>query len=88
MVAILSEWWLFLNQVHAGRKAARAWYLKIDPVWIVCMLLCVSAPRLLITSSVMWHDMDLIRLDKEVLQLLYGNFSHGCGLGIGTRRRH
>ena len=24
----------------------------------VCVCLCVSAPRLLITSSVMWHDVD------------------------------
>ena len=29
---------LFLNQ-------ARAWFLKIDPVRIVCMRACVSAPE-------------------------------------------
>ena len=28
----------FLNQ-------ARAWFLKIDPVWIVGMRVCVSAPE-------------------------------------------
>ena len=42
----------------------------------VCVCLCVCPPpRLLITSGVMWHDMDLIQLVKEVLQLLYGNCS-------------
>ena len=43
----------------------------------VCVCVCVSpCPRILITSGIMWHDMDLIRLVKEVLQLLYGNWSH------------
>ena len=32
-------------------------------------------PRLLITSGVMWRDIDLIRLVKQVLQLLYGDYS-------------
>ena len=68
---------IFLNQAHAGRRPARAWFLKIDPVWIVCMSVCVCVfvcprPRLLITSGMMWHDIDLIRLVKQVLQLLYG----------------
>ena len=55
-----------------------AWFLKIDPVWIVGMhvRLCVCLSlRLLVTSGVMWHDMNLIRLVKQVLQLLYGNYS-------------
>ena len=64
-----------------------------DPVWIVGMHVCVCVclcPRLLITSGVMWHDMDLIRLDKKVLQLVYGNCRHYrpwhyYGLGINTR---
>ena len=52
------------------------WFLKIDPVWIVSMCVCVFAcvcvcvcpsPRLLITSGVMWSDMDPIRLVKQVL---------------------
>ena len=48
-------------------KQARAWFLKIHPVRIVCMRVCVCVcvcvcprPRLLITSGVMWHDIDLI----------------------------
>ena len=56
---------LFLNQ-------ARAWFLKIDPVRIVCMCVCLRVcvcppPRLLITSGVMWCDIDSRRLVKQVL---------------------
>ena len=58
----------FLNQVRTG-------LLKIEPVWIVymracacvCVCVCVCVcmyvclpPRLLITSGLMWCDMDLI----------------------------
>ena len=31
----------FLNQVRAGLRSARAWFLKIDSVWIVSMCVCV-----------------------------------------------
>ena len=68
----------FLNQARAGRRPARAWFLKIDSVRIVGMRVCVCVcprPRLLITSGVMCRDIDLIRLVKQVLQLLYGNCS-------------
>ena len=44
----------------------------------VCVFACVCVcppPRLLITSGVMWHDIDSIRLVKQVLQLLYSNYS-------------
>ena len=51
-----------------------AWFLKIDPVQIVRMHVCVCLhPRLLITSGVMRHDMNPIQLHKQVLQLLYSN---------------
>ena len=40
----------------------------------VCV--CVSAPRLLVTSGAMWHDMDPIQLVKQVIKLLHGNCSH------------
>ena len=34
----------YLNQVRAGRRPVRTWFLKIDPVWTsVCV--CVSAPE-------------------------------------------
>ena len=44
----------------------------------VCVRACVCVclrPRLLIISGVMWRDIDLIRLVKQVPQLLYGNCS-------------
>ena len=41
----------------------------------LCVFVCPS-PRQLITSGVMWRDMDLIWLVKQVLQLLYGNCTH------------
>ena len=36
-----------------------AWFLKIDPMQIVGMRVCLH-PRLLITSGVMWRDIDLM----------------------------
>ena len=49
--------------LHGFLNQARAWFLKIDPVQIVGMHVRVfvcPCPRLLITSGVMWHDMNLI----------------------------
>ena len=75
---------------------ARAWFLKIDSVQIVGMHVCVCVrarvcvcvcvcvclrPRLLITSSVMWRDM-------EPIQLVYIIIVNGHGYGISTCRRH
>ena len=40
-----------LNQARAGHRLALAWFIKIDPVWIigmhvcVCIYVCVSAPK-------------------------------------------
>ena len=75
----------FLNQARAGHRPARAWFLKIDPVRIVgmrvrvCVCVCVCPrPRLLITSGMIWRDVNLIRLVKQVLQLSYGNYSCYC----------
>ena len=80
-----------------GHGLPHAWFLKIVSVQTsvcVCLFVCPSL-RLLITSSVMWDDMDLIRLVKQVLQLLDYNIMatvviivNGRSLGIGTRRRH
>ena len=40
------------------------WFLEIDLVREVCVYVyvcvCVSAPRPIITSGVMWHDMNPI----------------------------
>ena len=53
----------FLNQARSSHRPARAWFLKIDPVPIVgmraCLCVCLCL-RLLITSGVMWRDIDLI----------------------------
>ena len=52
----------------------RAWILEIDPMRIISMCVCVcvcvyvcSLLRLLITSGVMWRDIDPIWLIKQVL---------------------
>ena len=39
--------YFFLNQARARHRPARAWFLKIDPVRIVSMrvCVCVSAPE-------------------------------------------
>ena len=67
----------FLNQVRAGLGRRAPGFLKLILCGSsVCVFVCVCPrPRLLLTSGVMWHDMDLIRLVKQVLQLLYGNCS-------------
>ena len=48
----------------------------------MCVCVCVSTPRLLITSGMMWCDMDSIRLVKQILQLLYGNCSSLMGVAL------
>ena len=43
------------------------------------------------TSGVLWRDMELIQLVKQVLQLCMATvvvIINGRGLGIGTRRTH
>ena len=45
----------------------------------VCVCVCVCLPpRLLINNGVIWRDMDPMQLVKQVLQLLYGNYSLYC----------
>ena len=79
----------FVNQarwsVIGMQQPARAWFLEIDSVRIVSMCVCLHVcvcvclpPRLLITSGMMWHDIDPIRLVKQILKLLYGNCSRYC----------
>ena len=81
----------FLNQACAGHRPAHAWFLKIDPVW-TCVCVCVSPPpRLLITSGVMWCDIDSRRLVKQVYSCYMATvviIVNGHGLGIDTRHRH
>ena len=48
----------FLNQVCASLWPARDWFLEIAFVCDVSMHVCVSAPKLLMTSSVIWCDIE------------------------------
>ena len=71
---------------------------KSDPLQIVSMRACVCVcvcvcvflhPRLLITSGMMWRDMDLIRLVKQFhscYKVTVAIIINGCGLGIDTHR--
>ena len=55
-----------------------------------CACVCPH-PRLLITSGVIWHDMNLIRLVKKLYSCYMATvviIVNGCGLDIDTRRRH
>ena len=56
----------------------------------MCVCVCVCPPpRLLITSGMMWRDMNPMRLVKQVLQLYMATVViNGCVLGIGTCRTH
>ena len=36
---------LLINQVRTSLWPVRVWFLKIDPVWIVGMCVCVSVPE-------------------------------------------
>ena len=49
----------FLNQARVGLKSALTWFLKIDPVQIIGMrvCVCVSAPKAINNQ---WCDMDPI----------------------------
>ena len=87
-----------------GLWPARAWFLKIDPVRIVSICVCVFAcvcvcvcvcvclpPRLLMTSGMMWHDID----PYDWLDKFYSCYMatvviivNGYGLGIDTRHSY
>ena len=62
--------------IYTLHRPVHTWFPKFFSVQMsvcvhVCVCVCVFSPlRLLITSDTMWHDMNLIRLVKQVLQLL------------------
>ena len=63
-VPLLPLFYPFLNQARAGLWPPRAWFLRIASIRErVCVCLCLP-PRLLITSGVMWCDIDPKRLVK------------------------
>ena len=58
----------------------------------LCVGVCLSAPRLPVTSDVMWHDIDHIRLVKQALQLyiavVVGMVSgHGLSIDVHNRKQ-
>ena len=89
-----------LNQARTGRRLSHTWFLKIGPVQIigmrvrvcvcVCVCVCTRARlRLLITSGMMWRDMNLIRLVNKFYSCYIATVAiiiNGCGLCIDTHR--
>ena len=68
---------MFVNQASAGHRPAHAWFLK-NLIASVRMSVCVCPPlRLLITSDVMWCDMDPMRLVNK-LYSCYMALNYSC----------
>ena len=83
---------VFLNQASA---AQRTWFLKIDPVWMVGMRVCVCVcvcvcphPRLLMTSGVIRNSCDWLNKFYSCYVATVVVIVNGHGLSIGTCRRH
>ena len=53
----------------------------------VCVFVC-PPPRLLITSGVIWTLYDWLNKFYSCYMATAVVIVNGCGLGIGTRRRH
>ena len=66
------------NYVHKTGSHVTAHYMTFCSVHVIMRVMKggEKGKSLLITSGVMWHDVDSIRLVKQILQLLYGNCSH------------
>ena len=60
IVSIASIGVRFINQARAGRRAPGFLKLFLCGRLYVCLCVCVRPPRLVITSGVMWQDMDPI----------------------------
>ena len=80
---------------HVPATGLHTWFLKIDPVGIVGIrvFVCVCLrPRLLITSGMMWRDMNLILYWLNEFYSCYMAtvvvIVNGLSLGIGTNHRH
>ena len=67
---IISRDHLHINQAHTSHRPVHAGFLKL--ICADCQYACVCpCPRLLITSGMMWLDMDLIRLVKQVTAVIW-----------------
>ena len=75
---------LLLNQVHAGCRPVRAWFLKIVSVRTsVCVFVCVCPPpRPLITSGVIWTPYDWLNKFYSFYMAAEVVTGSGCGLRI------
>ena len=54
----------------------------------ICVCVCVSAPRLLITSGVIWTPYDWLNKFYSCYMATVVIIVNGRGFGIDTRRRH
>ena len=84
---------MFLNQAYTGRRLARAWFLKIDPMQIVSMHVYVFArvcppPRLLITSGVICTAFNWLKKFYSCYMANVVIIINGHGLGIDMLYRH
>ena len=63
------------------------WFLKINPVQIVSMRVCVCPrPRVLITSGVIWTSYDWLNKFYSCYMATVAVIVNGRGLGINTHR--
>ena len=68
------------NQPRAGHRPIHAWFLEIYLVREVCVCMCLP-PRLVITSGVMWCDMDLIWFGWSSTTIVSIISKHGPTIG-------
>jgi len=65
-----NDHFMLFNQAHAGQRLVLTWFHEIAFVHDVCMCTCVCVcppPRLLITSSMIWYDIEPVWLVKQAL---------------------
>ena len=62
----------------------RAWFLSVDVCMHVCLCVC-PPPGLLITSSVMWCDMDPLNKFYGFCMAAVVGIVSGCGFSIHMR---
>ena len=58
-----------------GRHTPDFLKLFVRMTLCVCVFVCMSTPKAIITSAVIYHNIKLTRLVEQVLQVLYGSYS-------------